>query len=73
MTQQDQLTSAVPLLTVEVSCSMTALLVSRKRPLSHDYVAATCFADWCCACCESRDLLRVLRYARALAGTGSAA
>ena len=76
MTQQDQLTSAVPLLPVEVSCSMTALLVSRKRPLSHDYVAATCFAEVCCACCglcESRDLLRVLRYARALAGTGSAA
>ena len=47
---------------------MTALLVSRKRPLSHDYVAATCFAEVCCACCglcESRDLLRVLRHARA--------
>ncbi len=45
---------------------MTALLVSRE--------AATCSAEVCCACCgfcESRDVLRVLRYARVLAGTAA--
>ncbi len=45
---------------------MTALPVSRE--------AATCSAEVCCACCglcESRDVLRVLRYARALAGTAA--